>query len=232
MVSQPASNDPARTDGRRKRGPRTAAGKAAVRLNAVRHGITSPQVPIPGVEDADAWLAFRQAVIDDIAPVGAVEEALTERVAELHWRLRRIAPYEAELIAVAPERVEDDYAKRLSFSGPRTIAEAEAAVDAAREARAAIESVGMAFLMRARVVAALDEQLASAEEKLAAAANEIDRSRRERLLPPERQMTNLMKYEAHRGRQLAQALTHLEALQARRNGAPIPLARLHVSASA
>src|SRR5581483_9166141 len=143
MTRQPASNDRAPARVPRPRGPKTAAGRAAVRLNAVRHGITSPQVPIPGVEDAGEWQAFRQAIVDDIAPVGAVEEALAGRVAELTWRLRRIAPYEAEVIAVGRERVEDDYARRASFAGPRSLREAQEMLDAALEARAALESPGL-----------------------------------------------------------------------------------------
>src|SRR3990172_2526570 len=57
---------------RRRGGPATADGKAVVSRNNVTHGITSPQVPIPGVEDASAWAAFRQSLWLNSANDGSV----------------------------------------------------------------------------------------------------------------------------------------------------------------
>jgi len=51
---------------------------------------------------------------------------------------------------------------------------------------------------------------------------------RERLLPDEKTLEKVARYEAHLSRGLYKALHELEALQARRSGDPAPLARLDV----
>jgi hypothetical protein len=51
---------------------------------------------------------------------------------------------------------------------------------------------------------------------------------RERLLPDEKTLEKVARYEAHLSRGLYKALHELEALQARRTGGAAPLARLDV----
>ena len=51
----------------------------------------------------------------------------------------------------------------------------------------------------------------------------------ESILPEERALNKIMRYESHLNRQLYQALHELEARQARRTGEPAPLARLDVN---
>jgi hypothetical protein len=51
---------------------------------------------------------------------------------------------------------------------------------------------------------------------------------RERLLPDEKTLEKVARYEAHLSRGLFKALHELEALQARRTGGAAPLARLDV----
>lgn len=51
---------------------------------------------------------------------------------------------------------------------------------------------------------------------------------RERLLPDEKTLEKVARYEAHLSRLLYKAMHELEALQARRQGSPVPLARLDV----
>jgi len=57
---------------------------------------------------------------------------------------------------------------------------------------------------------------------------EISRKVRERILPNEKTLEKISCYEAHLSRQLYQALHELEALQTRRFGGNVPLARLDV----
>jgi hypothetical protein len=61
---------------------------------------------VPG-EDAADWEAHRTAIVQDLAPVGALEEALADRVALGLWRLHRVAAYEAAAAADALARKED-----------------------------------------------------------------------------------------------------------------------------
>src|SRR5260370_10609818 len=76
-----------------KRGPNTEAGKARVSLNALRHGISSPRVLVPGESFTD-WETYRRALVGALAPAGPVETALAERAASALWRLRRVTAYE------------------------------------------------------------------------------------------------------------------------------------------
>ncbi len=88
--ARPAPSDPGVTTSRKKRGPKTAAGKARIRLNPVRYGIHATTPVIPGFEREEDWLAHRQRILASCAPVGDLARELAERAAELMWRLKRI----------------------------------------------------------------------------------------------------------------------------------------------
>ncbi len=126
--------------------PRTkrtsAVGTDLARFNALRHGITSSAPVIPGIESADEWEAHREAIIAAVAPQGAMESMLAERIAVLSWRLQRVARYECSAIAAARDRVEFDYARSQERTGePPTVAEAEHRLEDARRCLAVIESL-------------------------------------------------------------------------------------------
>jgi hypothetical protein len=93
-----------------------------------------------------------------------------------------------------------------------TVLRALAADDAA-----AFEDAMRTFVARARALAA------GAEREAAEARDEIDRMRRERLLPGAREMDLIIRYESALNRMLYQAINQLESAQARRNGAPVAL---------
>ncbi|MEX1255510.1 MAG: hypothetical protein WEE64_14320 [Dehalococcoidia bacterium] len=78
-----------------KPGPKTAAARAAVSRNAVKHGLTSADPVIAGMEDDEEWYEFYRGIEEALAPEGRLEEALVERIALLAWRLRRVIRYEA-----------------------------------------------------------------------------------------------------------------------------------------
>ena len=103
-----------RRNARRSTGPRTPEGRAVSALNGVSHGLRAATVVLPG-ESEDEWQAFLAKVLTTIAPVGAVETCLAERVASLFWRLRRADGYEARSVALAAERVEDDYLRKIAW---------------------------------------------------------------------------------------------------------------------
>lgn len=69
-------------------GPRTAAGKAAVAQNAVKHGLSARQAVIVG-EDVGEFEFYRDRMLAELSPEGAMESMLAERVVGLAWRLRR-----------------------------------------------------------------------------------------------------------------------------------------------
>jgi hypothetical protein len=77
-------------------GPNTFEGKAVVRFNAVRHGLLTQDVVLPG-EDADAFEDLWNKVRADRSPVGPIEEFLVDRIVNSMWRLQRLARAETAL---------------------------------------------------------------------------------------------------------------------------------------
>jgi hypothetical protein len=71
-------------------------------------------------------------------------------------------------------------------------------------------------------------EVISAKQALERVENDLERMSRERLLPDEKTLEKVARYEAHLSRLFHKALHELEALQARRQGGAAPLARLDV----
>ena len=91
-------------------GPRTPEGRAAVRLNGVKHGLTAQTLILPGesVEDFEAHLT---ALEQQYRPSNPTEEMLVRYMAMAYWRLRRLyhteaSYYKLQLIDL-PLRVKD-----------------------------------------------------------------------------------------------------------------------------
>jgi hypothetical protein len=80
-------------------GPHTEAGRNRSRMNALRHGITG-QVTTMTDEDRAAHDQFSNALMQDLAPDGAMETQLAQRVATDSWRLNRISAIEDNLFAL------------------------------------------------------------------------------------------------------------------------------------
>ena len=75
-------------------GPKTPEGKAAVRLNATRHGLRSQEVLLPG-EDEEALEELDENLRAELQPVGELENLLVDGIIAAHWRLRRLRRVEA-----------------------------------------------------------------------------------------------------------------------------------------
>jgi hypothetical protein len=87
---------------RRSTGPRTAAGKAVVRLNALRHGLdAAPGALLPGEDPAERD-ALASEYREDLRPATPEEEAIIDRMAETAWLERRA---EAAAFAAAEEAI-------------------------------------------------------------------------------------------------------------------------------
>jgi hypothetical protein len=87
-----------RSNARRSTGPRTPAGKAAVALNSIRHGLLSRQSLVKGESEADL-VGFGKRLRAQLAPVGELELLLADRIVSTAWRLRRALAVEAALIS-------------------------------------------------------------------------------------------------------------------------------------
>lgn len=74
-------------------GPRTPEGKAAVRLNAIKHGLLSNQSLLPN-EDSSLLAEVGERLREQLQPVGPLEELLVDRIVSAAWRLQRLAQVE------------------------------------------------------------------------------------------------------------------------------------------
>src|SRR5918995_1202581 len=98
----------------------------------------------------------------------------------------------------------------------------EYVVSMASEAGESPEELLEAATERARL------EVISAKQALERVEKDLERMSRERLLPDEKTLEKVARYEAHLSRGLYKALHELEALQVRRAGGAAPLARLDV----
>ncbi len=97
MKSTPQKTNSNRKNAKKSTGPKSRKGKAAVALNGVCHGLRSTNPVLPGLEKEEDWESHRKAMIDQLAPVGAIEYAFAEKIALGFWRLGRSVTAESRL---------------------------------------------------------------------------------------------------------------------------------------
>lgn len=95
----------------RKRGggPKTAAGKARVRMNPIKHAVLAQTPVVPLVERERDWRRLRSGVFEYFQVEGAMEEALADRIAGLIWRLYRVVRFESETVKRYMQEVPRDW---------------------------------------------------------------------------------------------------------------------------
>jgi hypothetical protein len=79
-------------------GPKTPKGKDAVRLNALKHGLLSQEVLLPG-EDEAVLKELGERVRTELQPAGELEDLFVEQILAAIWRLRRLRRVEAGIFA-------------------------------------------------------------------------------------------------------------------------------------
>jgi hypothetical protein len=95
----------------RSTGPKTEAGKARSRLNAITHGMRSDMVVLP-TEDAAAFEAEKLGWIEDWKPESQTRMALVERAAAQSWRLKRCVRIETNRLCKIADQAAVNYDKR------------------------------------------------------------------------------------------------------------------------
>ncbi len=96
----PVSNaraEASRKNGAKSRGPKTEEGKARSAQNALKHGMRAQKYLVLPDEDAAEFAGLEAALVEELAPVGALQTVLARRVAVAAWRLARADRIEAEL---------------------------------------------------------------------------------------------------------------------------------------
>jgi hypothetical protein len=96
-----------RSNAQKSTGPRTPEGKATASHNAVKHGLLAEQVVIHGEDPAEFDL-YREGMLAELSPEGAVEEMLAERAVSLAWRLRRAERLQSAVFATVYRENADD----------------------------------------------------------------------------------------------------------------------------
>jgi hypothetical protein len=98
----PVSNaraEASRKNGAKSRGPKSREGKARSAQNALKHGLRAQKYVVLPEEDAVEFAELEAAMIEELAPVGALQTVLARRVAIAAWRLARADRIEVELFA-------------------------------------------------------------------------------------------------------------------------------------
>jgi hypothetical protein len=98
----PVSNaraEASRKNGAKSRGPKTLEGKTRSSQNALKHGLRAQKYVVLPEEDAGEFADLEATLIEELAPVGALQTVLARRVAVAAWRLARADRIEVELFA-------------------------------------------------------------------------------------------------------------------------------------
>ena len=114
-----------RRNAQRSTGPRTRTGKAAAKLNSLKHGLLAEQPVIRG-EDEVVFEALRREVTKQFDAVGVIETQLVERISGLIWRLRRLGRIEGGIIDFQRQTIEH---RRLKIKADRIKNEYEYGID-------------------------------------------------------------------------------------------------------
>ncbi len=96
-----------RGNAKKSTGPRTAAGKAASRLNALKHGLLAESVVVRGHKIRESVPQFQRLCHElyaSLAPDGPLEEILVDEIAAVSWRLRRLRRAETGEVALSVDQ--------------------------------------------------------------------------------------------------------------------------------
>jgi hypothetical protein len=77
-----------RENSRKSTGPRTTDGKAKSSKNSLKHALLSKDVVVYG-EQISEYQMFRESLIENLHPEGAMEILLVEKIVSYAWRQRR-----------------------------------------------------------------------------------------------------------------------------------------------
>jgi len=97
-----------RRNAQKSTGPKTEQGKAACRLNSVKHGMTAITVVLPH-EDAVSYEELRANLLASYSPVGMGEEMLVNLIAVNYWRLLRARRIECAALQLQVMEVKNSY---------------------------------------------------------------------------------------------------------------------------
>jgi hypothetical protein len=92
-------------------GPRTEEGRARSARNAVTHGLTAQKFLVPPDQQAE-FDELHQALRDEIAPDGALEQITFNQLLHAAWKAQAIARMEEEILLGGLEAIQDEQTAR------------------------------------------------------------------------------------------------------------------------
>jgi hypothetical protein len=87
-----------RANGAKSKGPKSPEGKARSSQNALRHGLCAKKFLLLPDDSRAQFAALETALLEDLAPEGAVQILLAHRLIAAAWRLQRADRLELELL--------------------------------------------------------------------------------------------------------------------------------------
>jgi hypothetical protein len=87
-----------RMNAQKSTGPRTKAGKAVARYNALTHGLTAALVVSPD-EDSAEFATFQEQIFAELSPESMLQAQIAADFVGVQWRLRRLPKWIAALSA-------------------------------------------------------------------------------------------------------------------------------------
>lgn len=139
-----------RRNARLSTGPKSDRGKAAVKWNAMKHGLLAKEVVIragDGKENMSEFQTLLTSLADDLQPEGVLEEMLVEKIAVCYWRLRRVVRCEVgEIRGALDTHVFDQTIKRME--AVNDIVEWSSLTDKGCEKRLLISTAGIERLLK------------------------------------------------------------------------------------
>jgi len=114
----------------KKGGPKTPAGRAAVRFNAFKHGLFAEHPVLLSGEEEETFNFYHEALLDEFQPVGVMEHLLIDEMAHAHWRRQRVVALERGLFDVGRDSLErhfaDNYKSIFQSARKHVIADTDA----------------------------------------------------------------------------------------------------------
>ena len=84
----------------KKGSPNTPAGRAAVRNNALKHGLSAHHPVISGLEKQSDFNKYLDRLRDEVQPAGIMEQMLVDQIADAYWRRQRIIQMETGMFDI------------------------------------------------------------------------------------------------------------------------------------
>ena len=114
----------------KKGGPKTPAGRAAVRHNALKHGLAAEHPVLKRLEKLSGFNKYLDQLRQELQPVGIMEHMLVDQIADAYWRRQRIVKLEIGMFETNSAERKDHIEENYDFMSPEALLHLLAEYDA------------------------------------------------------------------------------------------------------